>query len=250
MIQAIENWMDAIESSKQKKRVKEQEIKAIVDLWKFAESYDGEAIISQKGELIIGGSQGPEKINVQCADLLLNQKKNAISKILLEIEIELTALGSRYTGLYNVEFRKPNANFDVGEMQNLKNEIISGIKGEVILYKYVERIRKLPSSELKIVNRDFKIVECSSSAIAGIIAKSQPIQAAHEKQWLVLILSSIDHCCKSFLIDEAIQAKTFESDFDKIFIFDFYTSEIIELNVAFGVQNPADGVPSPANGVA
>lgn len=242
MIQAIENWIDAIESSKRTEAVKEQEIKEIVDLWKFADSYDGEAIISQKGELIIRSAEGTEKINVLCGDLQLTQKKNAISKILSEIEIELTTLGSRYIGLYNVEFRKPNAHFDAEEIQNLKSEIISGIKGEVILYKYVERIRKLPSSELKIFNYDFKILECNCNDIETMIAKSHLPRLTDNKQWLVLVLSSVDQECKSFLIEETIKNKSFPSDFDKIFVFDFYTSEIIELNVTINIPIYMNGV--------
>lgn len=249
-MQIIENWVDAIEKSNQDNTAKQQKIKKIIDLWKFSDSYNGRATISNKDELVLEDADGNlEKVNVHCSDIVLDNKENIIAKIISEIEAELATFGSRYTALYNVEFRTPNANFDAAEIKNLKKEIISGIKGEVILYKYVERIRKLPSSELKIVNRDFKIVDFNHPTVHKIVAGIHPPKAAAEKQWLVLILSSIDHCCKSFLIDEAIKAATFTSNFDKAFIFDFYTSEIIELNVANDVRNPAIRVPSSANGV-
>lgn len=250
-MQAIENWMSAIENSSQDESAKQQEIKEIVDLWKFADSCEGRATISQKGELLLENADGNfEKVNVLCSDIILDSPENVIAKVISEIEAELAALGPRYTGLYNVELRSSDTHFDAAEIGNLKSEIISGIKGEVILYKYVERIRKLPSSELKIINRDFRILECSPGAVSNMIANTRPLKKTIEKQWLVLMLSSIDHGCKSFLVDKAIKTMSFESDFDKIFIFDFYTSEIIELEVAFGVPNPADGVPTSANGVA
>ena len=173
-VQAIERWITAIESSKQEACAKEQQIKAIVDLWKF----DQGTTITQKGELQLEDSDGRiDKISVATSDLFLTPKENAISKILSEIETEFSELGDRYRALYNVEFRNPEANFDAAEILKLKSEIISGIKGEVILYKYVERIRKLPSSEFRIVNRDFRILECSYEDIQSAIDQNHLLQS-------------------------------------------------------------------------
>lgn len=229
-IQAIERWITAIESSKLDASIKEQEIKAIVDLWKFTDVYGNGTTMIQKGEILLENGAGlTEKISVTCSDVFLTSGRNAISKILSEIEAEFSNRDARYTGLYNVEFRNPKANFDTAEIQKLKREIISGIKGEVILFKYVERIRKLPSSEFRIVNRDFKVLECGREEIQNMIGRNSS-SASGQKQWLVLTLSAIDNDCRSFLIDEALKTTSFSSGFDKIFLFDFYTSEIIELN--------------------
>ncbi|MBL7866834.1 MAG: hypothetical protein JNM71_02320 [Flavobacterium lindanitolerans] len=249
-VQAIERWITAIESSKQEACAKEQQIKAIVDLWKFAYLYDQGTTITQKGELQLEDSDGRvEKISVATSDLFLTPKENAISKILSEIETEFSELGDRYRALYNVEFRNPEANFDAAEILKLKSEIISGIKGEVILYKYVERIRKLPSSEFRIVNRDFRILECSYEDIQSAIDQNYLLQS-DQRQWLVIVLSAVDNNCRSFLIDETIKTAAFSSGFEKIFLFDFYTSEIIELNIKAKAGTAIKGVPLVASGVA
>lgn len=249
-IQAIERWITAIESSKQEDCAKEQEIKAIVDLWKFADLYDNRAIITQKGEIQLEDAEGmAEKVSVVTSDLFLTPKENAISKILSEIEAEFSGLDVRYKGLYNVEFRNPEANFNAAEILKLKSEIISGIKGEVILFKYVERIRKMPSSEFRIVNRDLRMLECTYEDVQNIIDQNYLLQS-DQKQWLVLVLSAIDNNCRSFIIDEAIKTAAFSSGFEKIFLFDFYTSEIIELNVIAQIGTAIKGVPLAASGVA
>lgn len=90
-VQAIERWITAIESSKQEACAKEQQIKAIVDLWKFADLYDQGTTITQKGELQLEDSDGRiDKISVATSDLFLTPKENAISKILSEIETEFS----------------------------------------------------------------------------------------------------------------------------------------------------------------
>lgn len=250
-VQDIESWIHAIEISKQGNHIKEQEIKGIVDLWKFANSYNEEIEIAKKGELLLTSKSGkPENISVVCSDLFLNQRENIIPKILLEIETELLKQGSRYLGLYTIQFNNPPSNFDTEEIENLKTEIISCIKGEVILYKYIYKIQKLPSSELKIYNRDFRIVECKFNDIQRVIAKNFQPHEILKKQWLVLVLSTLDNGCKSFLIDNKIRLKSFQSDFDKVFIFDFYKSEVIELNVVAEVYKTINAFPDSVNDVA
>lgn len=229
-IQQIEDWIEGIESSDISEKVQKQHISEIIDFWKFATTYDSQVDILEKGVVAIKKDTIFQKINITCKDLILNERTNPFGRMIVEIEKELLQFKTKYLGFYAIRFHKKDINFSEEEIILIKAEILSAIRGEVILYKYIQKLHKFDSPELKIYKTDLDVLECTYEAIKTAIA-STIFTKSEEKQWLVLVLNSCDHNCKSFLFQNRLKEVAFESDYEKIFIFDFYKSEILELKI-------------------
>jgi len=229
-IQQIEDWIEAIESSDISEKVQKKHISEVIDFWKFATTYDSQVEILEKGVIAIKKDAISQKINITCKDLILSERINPFEKMFLEIEKELLQFETKYLGLYAIRFHKKDINFSEQEIILIKAEILSAIRGEVILYKYIQKLHKFDSPELKIYKTDLDVLECTYEAVKTAII-STAFTKIKEKQWLVLVLNSCDHDCKSFLFQNRLKEIAFESDYEKIFVFDFYKSEILELKI-------------------
>jgi hypothetical protein len=244
-IQQIEGWIEAIESSNVIEKEQEQNISGIVDFWKFATTCDSQVSIIEKGKIAIDS----EPINITTSDFILSKRTNPFEKMISDVEEELLQFGTKYLGLYSIRFHDLNRNFQEDDLILVKEEILSAIKGDVILYKYVYKLNKIPSAELKIFKNDLGVLECDSEEIQHAISKTR-FEKTTEKQWLVLLLDAIDHNCNSFLFEGKIKEVLFESGYDKVFLFDFYKSEIIALNLKNQVMNRINGAQKSVNEVA
>lgn len=244
-IQQIEGWIEAIESSNSIAKEQEQNISDVVDFWKFATTYDSQVSIIEKGKIVIDS----QHINIATSDFVLSKRINPFEKIISDIEEELMQFGTKYLGLYSIRFHDLNRNFQDDDLVLVKEEILSAIKGDVILYQYVHKLNKIPSSELKIFKNDLDVLQCNSEEIQNAISRTKFTKTT-EKQWLVLLLDAIDHNCNSFLFESKIKETIFESGYDKVFLFDFYKSEIITLNLRNQVLDGINDVQRSVNAVA
>lgn len=231
-IQQIENWIDAIESSNISKKEQEQRITALVDLWKFASCHGNSLKIGEMpNSLLQVQNEISETINVQCENLFINEQENITKKIFAEIEVELNQNLQKYCGIYRLQMNKISANFNEETIQQVKQEIIAAIKGEVILYKHVLNIYKIPSAKIQITALNFTILECSQKTIQEKIkklsAKQSPFSA--EKKWLIFFLNTLENQCNYFSVDQKLLKDEVVSDFEAIFLFDFYKNEVLEV---------------------
>lgn len=244
-IQQIEDWIAAIESSNVTVKEQEQHIAAVVDFWKFATTYDSNVSILEKGKIMVGS----EPTSITIADFVMHRRANPFEKIISDVEEELLQFGTKYLGLYSIRFYDLNRNFQEEDLILVKEEIISAIKGDVILYKYIHKLNKIPSAELKIFKNDLGVLQCNSEEVQNTISRTK-FENAAEKQWLVLLLDAIDHNCNSFLFESKIKEAVFESRYDKVFLFDFYKSEIIPLHLKNQVLKGINDVQRSVNEVA
>lgn len=244
-LQQIEGWIEAIESSNVKAKEQEQNISDVVDFWKFATTYDSQVSIIEKGKIVVDS----EYINITTSDFALSKRINPFEKIISNVEKELMQFGTKYLGLYSIRFHDLNRNFQESDLVLVKEEIISAIKGDVILYKYIHKLNKIPSTELKIFKNDLGVLKCNSEEIQNAISRTKFVKTT-EKQWLVLLLDAIDHNCNSFLFESKMKEVLFESGYDKVFLFDFYKSEIISLNLKNQVLKGINDVQRSVNEVA
>ncbi|MFC6097197.1 hypothetical protein ACFPVY_11135 [Flavobacterium qiangtangense] len=242
-IQQIEDWIEAIESSNISAKKQEQHIADVVDFWKFATTYDNHISILEKGKVLLNENGFDEEITIATSNLVLSQKRNPFEKIITEVEAALLNFGAKYSGLYSIRFHNLNRNFQEEDLALVKDEILSAIKGEIVFFKYIYKLNKIESTELKIYKNDLGVLQCNSEDIQKQISKTKP-EKTEEKQWLILLLDTVDHNCNSFLFESNIKEAVFKSGYDKVFLFDFYKSEIISINVSDGLKNPIRHVKS------
>lgn len=231
-IQQIENWIEAIESSNLSKKEQEQRITALVDLWKFASCHNTPLKIGEMPNLLLHQeNESCEEINVQCENLYIRKQDNITKKIFAEIEDELNQDDLKYRGVYRLQMNKIAANFNNETIQEVKHEIIAAIKGEVILYKHVLSLQKMPSSKVEIIALNFTILECTQNAVQEKIRdlKIKNFLFSPGKKWLVLFLNTLDNDCNYFSFSDELQQNASISDFDKLFLFDFYKGQVMEV---------------------
>lgn len=222
-IQNIDDWIADIELSGLTAEKQQIEIKNVTDVWKFTEIKKLDMISPDR--LLVKNSAGiREVVNVQCVDFISD--KDIARQMLNEIEVELTG-NSKYIGRYHVDFYDSKLNFSYSGLQKVKHEIIAAIKGELITYNYVSKIVKMPSDSLRIHVNNFKVLECNIENIKKHLKKT--LLDFSEPRWLIIVLSSFDNNCNHFYFNEAIFTDPFEHGFNKVFLFDFYKSEIVEL---------------------
>lgn len=231
-LQQIENWIEAIESSDLPKKEQEEKITALIDLWKFASCHSKSLRMGEIPNLLLHQeNQNFEEIDVLCEDLHIDKQENIAKKIFAEIEEELNQDIQKYKGIYRLQMNKFAANFNKEVLQEVKHEIIAAIKGEVILYKHVLNLHKLPSSKVEIIGLNFTILACTQNAIQEKIKNSSSKLSlfSQRKKWLVLFLNALENDCHYFSFSDELQQNAFTSDFDKLFLFDFYKGEVLEI---------------------
>lgn len=222
-IQNIDDWIADIELSGLTAEKQQIEIKNVTDVWKFTEIRKLDMISPDR--LLVKNSAGiREVVNVQCVDFISD--KDIARQMLNEIEEELSD-NPKYIGRYHIDFYESKINFNQSSLLKVKHEIIAAIKGELITYNYVSKIVKMPSESLMLHANNFKILECNIENIKKLLKKA--LLDLSEPRWLIIVLSSFDNNCNYFYFNQTVFTDTFEHGFNKVFLFDFYKSEIVEL---------------------
>jgi len=229
-LQQIEDWIEKIEGSDLKPGIKNQTINTLIDIWKFITYYDETIFLKSEHVIAIENENGiQEDICFTVKDLLL-RPSNVIQDVLSETELELKKYGSNYNGKYNIQFQRSEENFCSQKIISLKQEILSIVKGEMICFEHIDYIHKNTSDKIELFNTNLKVVECEKESIQQALDRAS-IPDNPNKQWLLLVLDHLKSNCTTFLIQDHIRDCTFKSDFDKVFLFDFYKGQIIELNL-------------------
>lgn len=229
-LQQIEDWIENIEGSDLKPRLKNQTINTLIDIWKFITYYDETISLKSENAITVENENGiQEDISLTVKDLIL-KPSNVIQNVLSETALELKNYGNNYNGKYNIQFQRFEENFCSKKIISLKEEIISIVKGEMICFEHIDYIHKNASDKIEIFNTNLKVVECEKESIQKALDKTL-IYDTSKKQWLLLVLDHLKSNCNTFLIQDQIQDSIFKSNFDKVFLFDFYKGQIIELKL-------------------
>lgn len=229
-LQQIEDWMENIEGSDLKPRFKNQAIDSLIDIWKFITIYDESIVLKSENVIAVENENGiQEEISLIVKDLMLNPS-NVIQDILSETELELEKYGNNYNGKYNIQFQRFEENFCSEKMASLKDELLSLVKGEMICFEHINYIHKNTSDRIELFNSNLKVVECEKNTVQKALDKVS-LPDTSKKQWLLLVLDNLKNNCNTFLIQDQIKEYAFKSNFDKVFLFDFYKGQIIELKL-------------------
>ena len=224
-ISLIEEWISNIEKVVLPNAVKERRIQELISLWKFSSNLNEQIVIQDSLKLYIPG-QGEVGTVVTDLDLSGNGYSNQINKILEEKEIQL--LNENKIGFYSINFNTLDGNFTTEKLQDFKNELDSCFNGNLISYPYIKQLHKKNILQHQIQS-GLKVKALQRTNILKAIAKKDNSNNDQGK-WLILVLDNHQSNCDSFFIQDDVLHLPFESNFEKIFLFDFFKTEIIELN--------------------
>lgn len=243
VLSKINPWLDILEKSSQSKIEKKQKRKEIIDIGNFIHYFDSSLIIedalSESPDFII--KQNELNIGVELKDLVIRQnekEKEGILKSLFEqIKSELKSEEKSLFGLYRVELIDENLSLKKKNREALKKEIIALIKGQQIEQKYVKAIKKRPMSEISIYKGETTIVGNLERKVVEekIKTKENKLKSYSNENldeiWLLLVIGGVEKSSDYSFFDSDITEKPFESNFDKIFIYDFFDRKITELKI-------------------
>lgn len=217
----IERWISVIEDN-DFLIDKDKQIENLINLWKFSSCYDSKMQITDDGQLHCDDQQS---IGVTFTDICLKDspKINFINNIFSSIT---PALDDKHIGAYYIELHRQNNNFTSGRLSQLEEEIVNAIHGRLTIYNHVKKITKVAASAGIYTNMVVK--SCSRTDISNAI---ETAPNSKNNKWLVLVLDRLISHCDSFYISDDVLFQPFETSYDKLFIFDFYKGEIIQLAI-------------------
>jgi len=243
VLSKINPWLDILEKSSYSKIEKKQKRKEIIDIGNFIHYFDSrieiENALSESTDFIV--KQKELNIGVELKDLVIRQnekEKEGILKSLFEqIKTELKSEEKSLCGLYRIELIDENLSLKKKHKEALKKEIIALIKGQQIEQKYVKAIKKRPMSEISIYKGETTIIGNLERTVVEekIKTKENKLKSYSNENldeiWLLLIIGGVEKSSDYSFFDSNIIEKPFKSNFDRIFIYDFFHREITELKI-------------------
>ncbi|TRW26652.1 hypothetical protein FMM05_04550 [Flavobacterium zepuense] len=218
----IERWISVIEDN-DFIIDKDKRIENLINLWKFSGCCSYDAHVTDEALL---STATQSNIQVTFTDMCLkaSPKSNYIRNIYSAIT---PVLNNKSDGAYYIEQHEQKNNFTATSLLQLEEEIINAIQGKLVTYNQVKKITKLhatPGIYTNVVVKD-----CNRNDIINAIQRT-PFTADGNTQWLVLVLDRLVSQCDSFYISDDVLHPPFTSGYDKLFLFDFYKGEVLELS--------------------
>jgi len=242
VLKKIQPWLDKVYNSNLSYNEKKQKKKEIIDLGNFL-YYHNKRIkivnpLAESPDAIV--KKGCKKIGIELKDLIIRidekEKESIFKKLFSEIEEELKNDIQKYKGIYKVEFIDSDLSLKNEIKQLLKSEIISLIKGISTKKEYVKNIFKIPYKSINIQKGEATIVGNLKveTVIEKIYSKEKNINRYKNnfklsEFWLLLVLSGIEKSSDYSYFDQEIFEYNFKTEFNRIFIFDFFKRKVTEL---------------------
>ena len=244
ILNKIQPLLNSIKASTLSKIEKDQKHKETIDLGTFLFYLDKEIeikeVFTESPDFIISSEN--KRIGIELKDLVIQkkekEKESILKSIFLEVEEELKEDHHRYSGFYRIEFKGDNISLKRKDRANMKNEILSKIKGLPTKTNYVNKIvKRKDKSTIHVFKGESHIVGHLKRNIVedNIESKNQKFKdyekGNFDEIWLVLVLGGIEKSSDYAFIEESIRTKEFTSNFSRIFLYDFSSTEITELKV-------------------
>lgn len=217
-------WTDAIENLSVSMQKKEKKLKELSTLWKFVSA--SREFFTINGDF--GLNYNNEEVSTVMADLNLIQSgySDVLEQTLQETELNL--LHNQKQGFYMLTLYKHINNFTTNGLLELQEELIMSSEGEMVHYCYVKEFNRTQALYHKI-NANLKVKEITREDVIEVLKKEEKKAAGTNKKWLILTLDNYQSKCDHFFIKDEVLYLPFESGYDRVFLFDFFKSEIIEL---------------------
>lgn len=242
VLKKIQPWLDKVNDSDLSFNEREQKKKEIIDLGNFLYYYNKKIKIInpliESPDAII--KKGCKKIGIELKDLIIRvnekEKESIFKKLFSEIEEELKNDIQKYKGNYRVEFIERNFSLKNEIKKLLKKEINSLIKGEPTKKELVKDIYKFPYKSINIQKGEATIVGNLKieTVIEKIYSKEKNINRYKKNYklselWLLLVIGGIKKSSDYSYFDQEIFEYTFKTEFNKVFIYDFFKRKVTEL---------------------
>lgn len=243
VLNKIQPWLDSVKEGKFSKNEKKQKTKEIIDIGNFLYYLDPNIKIidalTESPDCI--ARKDTSTIGIELKDLVIlddeKEKEGIFKSLFKEIESELGVDEEKYKGQYRVEFIKDSFSLKAKDRRQIKKEIISSIKGNNISLKYIEQIIQKPYSKISVYKGETTIV---GHLKRGTVEEKINIKdakfdnynsAKFDEIWLLLVIGGVEKSSDYSFFEESIISEPFNSNFDKIFIYDFYARKITKLKV-------------------
>jgi hypothetical protein len=240
MLSIIGAHLEKIDQSKLSAVDAEQKKKEVIDLGKFIALYDQkitiEETVRESPSFIIRSHK--KWMGVELLDLHSNldaqKTEGTIDTLFREIEEELKDISHAIHGVYKIKLLG-HVSFDT-QKNEIKKDIIRCIKTSETDSTYLSSIEKSPGDILHLYTNE--------TYNSGVLQKTEVLDAIAEKEekissylstskssecWLLLEMSGAEESSAYATMDATIKDDVFTTSFEKVFIVDFFKSEIIEL---------------------
>lgn len=236
----ISNWLSKAKSELNSSNQVKQKKKELIDLGKFIYCFNHDIIISEaiceSPDFII--SLNDKRIGLELSDLVISenekQKEGFLKKIITRIEIELRELSDDFNGIYRINFRK-GISLNSKVQQVIKSEIKSMITGEIAHGNFIESIRKIPHTNISIYHSEASIVGPLERSIVEANIKNKEANIFNYRSgqldeiWLLLTIGGIQTSDDYAYVEEDIFNLPYQTNYDKVFLMNFFKSEVIAL---------------------
>jgi hypothetical protein len=238
----IDFWLEKLLMSLNSLHEITQKKKELIDLGKFIWCYNQNIEITdalcESPDFLISLSN--RSIGIELTDLVLveeeKEKEGLLKKLFKQVELELKNESHDYNGIYRIEFLK-NISFNQINQNRIKSELLNLIRRQINSGTLI-RYRKTFHTEISIYHSEVSVVgSLRKIQVEKCIEKknkkiSEFSFERYKELWLLLVIGGVQTSEDYSYIEDEVISLEFKTTFDKIFLFDFFTSEIIELKTS------------------
>ncbi len=235
----IDPWIERISSSHKSDNERKQKIKELIDLGKFI------YLFNQNIAIVDGFRERPDftiafenrVVGLELSDLVIRQdekeKEGILKKMFEQIKNDLSKHDSQYKGIYSVGLPS-NVDLSSAGRQLIKTEIRNIIDGKYSHGTVVNKVRKTPHTGIHLYCSQAHTVGSlnRSTVEASIMNKEKNIPnetSLFSEVWLVMVIGGAQTSEDYSYIEESVSDSIFVTKFNRIFLLNFFKSEIMEL---------------------
>lgn len=238
----IDIWVNKLESEISSDIIISQKKKELIDLGKFIFCFNHDIKILdgmfESPDFLV--SLGDKNIGIELTDLVIRdsekEKEGLIRNLFRQIEAELRNDSNKHNGIYRIDFID-NISFK-GNANQLKLEILNLIKENKTAGIQIKNIRKTPHTGISIYHSEASVVGPLDRKTVEDRIKKKEQKIEHylvdslNEIWLLLMTGGVQTSDDYSFIEEKVFNIPYESNFDRIFLLNFFESNILELKTS------------------
>lgn len=237
----IDSWIEEVDNSRKSTNQKKQKLKELVDLGKFIYLFDQTIEVRdglcERPDFIV--SYGNSMVGVELTDLVLRseekEEEGVLKKMFEKIRSDLSSDLDRYKGIYRVDLES-GIDLSSDGRKILEAEIRNIIDGKCIDGTMVQGVHHLPFNDIHLYKSEAHVVGSLSRSIieSNVVNKEKSIPDrpnSFSEIWLVLVVGGLQTSGDYSFIESEVTDFPFQTMFDRIFLMNFFQSEVVELNL-------------------
>lgn len=241
LMDLIGPWLDHVEKSKASNEDKEVVKKEVSELGKFIVASKRKIQIDKvefkSPKLIVSRNRSRVAVELFDMDKVNDSKKeeNISRSIFDSVESDLITDLELFKGVYDIQFKEGVELFE--NRKEITQELIAFIrKGDFEAFsEFVKSIKKSDGETVYVYSEiSEEGVTLMRSEIESVLAEKEKAyiknqKAGIESHWLILVLGGVQDINDYMFLENDVMSQAYESSFDKVFLFDSFSEDIIEL---------------------